>query len=92
MLGEGGCWDGDKAATIATQPLESTGSGPPGQMECSQLHTDCQGCLATAINTGYSVENKCTLHTCPGGLATLPIRYEVHPQGRKCVHNITYCQ
>lgn len=55
MVGEGGWWDRDKAATIATQPLESIGSGPSGQMECSQLHTDYQGCLATAINTGYTL-------------------------------------
>lgn len=52
-VGGGGCWDGDKAATIATQPSEYAGSRPSGQ-----LHTEWQGYLATAIPTGYPVGNK----------------------------------
>lgn len=81
----GGGWDGDKAIGIETLLSESTGLGPSGQTECSQLYTDCWDVWPQLFLQGPPQEtNVPSLHAYLADLASPPIRYGLHQRGKKC--------
>lgn len=94
-----GLGGGDKATTIATPPSERAGSFRKGRVEVSRTNgalstTHCEGCLATAIPTGYPPGIKCnnTPHTpCWSSNSSYKVNY-IHGRENVPITSPNRCQ